>query len=283
MGYQRIEVKPISGALGAEIEGADLKGGLDNSTMDEVHRAFLEYSVLFFRGQKLDPAEQLSFARRFGPIDRHPVAKGMDDYPDVVRIVREPGELHNFGEKWHMDGTFYETPPLATMLVSQEIPPYGSDTTWSSMYRAYDALSDGLKQTLAGLKLFHSLGNPGRFEARYKGMKARTDAKPQEFAHPVVRTHPETGRKCLFINNDFVTRFEGMTVEESAPLLNYLRRHCLRQEFTCRFRWTAGPLVIWDNRCTQHEAISDYFPDRPEVFNARRVMHRVTIAGDRPV
>jgi taurine dioxygenase len=283
MTYQRIDVKPIAGALGAEIEGADLGSRLDNTTMDEIHRAFLDYSVIFFRGQKLDPGQQLAFARRFGPIDRHPIAKGMDDHPDVVRVVREPGERFNFGRMWHMDGTFIETPPLGTMLVAQEVPPYGSDTMWASMYLAYDALSDGLKKTLQGMRAFHSSGSPGRFEALYTGMKARTDAVPTEHSHPVVRTHPETGRKCLFLNNSFTTRFEDMTVEESRPLLDYLFRHCVRPEFTCRFRWTEGTLALWDNRCTQHEAISDYFPDRPELFNARRVMHRVTITGDRPV
>jgi taurine dioxygenase len=278
----QIEVRPIAGALGAEIHGVQVGETLDNATMDAVHRAFLEHLVIFLPDQRMTPAQQIAFARRFGPIYVHPMVEGMDGHPEMIRVVREPGEPTNWGSKWHMDGGFAERPPLGTMLHAQEVPPYGSDTLWTNLYLAYDMLSDGLKRALEGLKAVHASGKASRYESRYKGMKAK-QAEASEAIHPVIRTHPETGRKCLFVNNDFMVRFDGMTEEESRPLMRYLFEHSTRPEFTCRYRWKAGTLAFWDNRCTQHNAISDYFAHRPEVFNARRVMHRVTVEGDRPV
>jgi taurine dioxygenase len=277
-----IDVRPISGALGAEIHGVQLGGPLDNAAMDQIHRAFLDHLVVFFPDQRLTPDQHKDFARRFGPIYIHPMVEGMKDHPEIIRVVREPGELTNWGSKWHMDGGFAERPPLGTMLHAQEVPPYGSDTMWANLYLAYDALSEGMKRTLEGLRAVHASGAATRYDSKYKGMKSKP-AEASQAVHPVVRTHPETGRKCLFVNNDFMVRFDGMTEEESRPVMNYLFEHCIRPEFTCRYRWKAGTLAFWDNRCTQHNAISDYFPGRPELFNSPRIMHRITVEGDRPV
>jgi len=277
-----IDIRPISGALGAEIHGVQLGDAMDNATMDSIHRAFLDHLVIFFPEQKLTPDQHKAFARRFGPIYIHPMVEGMPDHPEIIRVVREPGERTNWGSKWHMDGAFAEKPPLGTMLHAQQIPPYGSDTMWTNLYLAYDALSDGLKRTLEGLKAVHASGAATRYDSKYKGMKSKP-AEASQAIHPVIRTHPQTGRKCLFVNNDFMVRFDGMTVEESRPLMHYLFDHCIRPEFTCRFRWKPGTLAFWDNRCTQHNAISDYFPSRPELFDAPRIMHRITVEGDRPV
>lgn len=282
MSHSTIEIRPISGALGAEIHGVDLSASLDNAAMDAVHRAFLDHLVVFFPDQRLTPGQYKDFARRFGLIYVHPMVEGMADNPEIIRVVREPSERINWGSEWHMDGSFAEKPPLGTMLHAQEVPPFGSDTMWSNLYLAYETLSGGLKRTLEGMKAIHASGSGARYESRYKGMKAKATA-PSEAAHPVVRTHPETGRKCLFVNNSFMVRFEGMTEDESRPLMRFLFDHSTRPEFTCRYRWRAGTLAFWDNRCTQHNAIADYFPHRPELFSSRRVMHRITIEGDRPL
>jgi taurine dioxygenase len=281
MAYDTIQVRPLSGALGAEIEGVDLSRPLDERAMADVRRAFLEYLVIFFPNQDLTPAAQKDFARKFGDIYVHRMVEGMADHPDVIRVVREPGERINWGSEWHMDAGFEERPPLGTMLHAREIPPYGSDTLWANLYMAYEALSEGLKRALGAMRAVHASGTGARYAARFKGMTARA-TEPSEAVHPVVRVHPETGRKCLFVNNSFMVRFDGMTAEESAPLMRYLFAHSVRPEFTCRFRWKPGTLAFWDNRCTQHNAIADYFPERSELFASRRVMHRVTIQGDRP-
>ena len=176
MSQSKIEITPISGALGAEIHGVNLSEPLDNATMDAVHRAFLDHLVVFFPDQRLTPAQHKDFARRFGPIYIHPMVEGMADHPEIVRVVREPGERINWGSEWHMDGSFAEKPPLGTMLHAQEVPPFGSDTMWSNLYLAYDALSDGLKRALEGMKAIHASGTGARYESRYKGMKAKTAA-----------------------------------------------------------------------------------------------------------
>lgn len=277
-----MRVNPIAGALGAEIEGVDLASEMDDANFAAIRRAFLDHLVIFFPGQNLGPAEQKRFALRFAPIYVHRMVEGMAGHPDIIRVVREPGERINWGSEWHMDASFEDCPPLATVLHAQEIPPYGSDTMWTNLYLAHDALSDGLKRTLAGLRGVHESGSGARYEDKYKGMKGRA-VEQKVNVHPVVRTHPETGRKCLYVNESFMTRFEGMSAEESRPLLHYLFAHSVRPEFTCRFRWKPGTLAMWDNRCTQHNAIADYFPNHPALFAARRVMHRITIQGDRPV
>ena len=280
--YSRIGVKPISGALGAEIEGVDLAKPLDNQIFSEVHQAFLDHQVIFFRDQQITPDQQLDFARRFGTLNVHPYAPSLDGYPEVLRIFKEKEDRVNFGGGWHSDLTFLEKPPLGSILYAREVPPQGGDTMWTNMYLAYETLSDGLKKTLDGLKAVHSAnkqyGIDGSEAARNnekRSMKPNVSATAKaELAQPVVRTHPETGRKALFVNGAFTDRFEGWTKEESRPLLSFLYKHAVKPEFTCRFRWARDSLAFWDNRCTQHYALNDY-------HGHRREMYRVTVDGDR--
>jgi len=273
-----VQVKPISGALGAEIEGLDI-ASLDDAGFDRLKQAWLEHSVVFLREQTMTPAEQVRFARRFGDIHYHPFVKGLPEQPEVLEIVKRENETKNFGGAWHSDQAFNPKPAMCTILLARETPRYGGDTMFASGYKAYEALSDGMKALIAPLKGFNMGDRTGTRNKRLERESSMQPREPQEdeitdAAHPIVRTHPETGRKSLYISSHTV-RFEGMTEEESAPLLDWLKKHFVRPEFTCRFRWEPGSIAIWDNRCTQHNALNDY-------HGQRRVMHRITIKGDAP-
>lgn len=284
MGHNSIEVRKIAGALGAEVSGVDLSKPLDDATFGALRQAFVEHCVIFFRDQRLTPETQKAFTRRFGPFGVTPFVKTLPEHPEIIAVVKEASDrkVHNFGGSWHSDFSFQETPPMASMLYAREVPPYGGDTLWTNMYLAYETLSDGLKRMLSGLRVIHSgtrsYGTQGLF-ARGQGGKAMT-VNPSvegdaEVSHPVVRTHPDSGRKALFINSVYAIRFDSWTEAESKPLLDHLNSHSIRPEFTCRFNWRKGSLALWDNRCTQHFAINDY-------DGSRREMHRTTIAGERP-
>jgi taurine dioxygenase len=280
--YSRIAVRKFAGALGAEIEGVDLGGPLDNETFAEIHRAFLDNLVICFRDQHLTPDQHKDFGRRFGGLNVHPYAPALEGHPEVMTIFKEKADKANFGGGWHSDMTFLEKPVLGSMLYARDVPPHGGDTLFLNMYLAYEALSDGMKRLLEELHAVHSAnkqyGVDGSEAAKLneqRTMKPRTSQDAQkEVTHPVVRTHPETGRKCLFVNRAFVERFDGWTKQESQPLLRWLYEHYTRPEFTCRLRWEIDTLTFWDNRCTQHYALNDY-------HGFRREMHRVTIDGDR--
>jgi taurine dioxygenase len=285
MGFQKIEVKPLTGALGAEVFGPDLSKKLDRQTFDEVHQALLDNLVIFFRDQKITPQEQLRFAKRFGPIHSHPYMKGMEDCPQVLKISRTPDDPRAFGNAWHSDQMFVPTPALGTMLYGVTIPQPGGDTLFANMYDAYDALSPGMKRMLGKVRTwavgdkFKKFGGEKRAD-RWKGkatMRAKEPPKglQTESSHPLVRTHPKTKRKGLYFGNH-VQKFMDMSDEESEMLLTFLRKHVIKPEFTCRFRWEEGSLAFWDNRCTQHYAVDDY-------SGQTRVMTRVTIRGDKPV
>lgn len=287
MSYQKIEVAPIAGTLGAEIRGIDLSNTLDDETFAEVRQAFHENLVVFFRNQTLTPAQHRAFASRFGELDIHPFAKGLNDFPEVLPIVKEPSDrAANFGGTWHTDVTFYEKPALGSILYALDVPESGGDTMFANMYAAYDALSDGLKRMLDRTTAIHSATRvygsansraANRQKDGGKSMQIRTGFDAEATVeHPVIRTHPETGRKALFVNRNFTLRFKDWTDAESAPLLEYLHEHAVRPEFTCRFRWQPRSLAFWDNRCTQHYALNDY-------HGQRREMHRVSVIGDRPV
>ena len=276
---ERIQVTPVSPAVGAEIAGVDISQTLDDQTVAEIRAALLEHLVVFFRGQILTPESLLAFARRFGTLSRYPFVKGMDDYPDVVEVVKREDEIHNFGGIWHSDTTYLDCPPLGSVLYAVEIPPVGGDTLFANMYLAYETLSDGMKEFLDGLKAVNSAQKADAAVGRLKRASERPggeDPSAVEAVHPIVRTHPETGRKALFVNRGHTVKIDGFTEEESRPILEYLYAHQTRPEFTCRFRWTPGAVAFWDNRPAQHNAINDY-------QGHRRVMHRVTLAGDRPV
>ena len=281
--YRYIGVRPLAGALGAEIDGIDLAEDLGEDVFGEVRQAFLDHLVVFFRDQTITPAEQVAFARRFGGIHLHPYMRGLPEQPEVLEIRKDPDDTYTFGSVWHTDQMFNPQPAMATMLYAHEVPPYGGDTMFANMYLALERLSPAMQAMLAGLRS-HCVGDtPGKAGSRADRYGGTTSMAPnlQERAdpivaeHPLVRTHPETGRKSLYIGVH-VQRLAGMTEAESAPLLGFLREHATKPEFTCRFRWEPGSLALWDNRCTQHYAVPDY-------QGQRRRMHRVTIEGDRPV
>ena len=272
-----LAVHPIAGALGAEISGVDL-AKLHDATAAAIRHAWLEHLVVFFRDQDLTPAQFLGFAQRFGEPIEYPFVKGLDDYPKIIPVLKLAHETVNFGGIWHSDTAYLDAPPMASMLIAREVPPAGGDTEFASMYLAYETLSDGMKRLLAGLLAINSSAAADVSRTREDRIKdsARADAKKEYVAaHPIVRVHPETGKKALYVNSAHTIGFEGMTKEESAPLLHYLFRHQVRPDFTCRFRWRSGSIALWDNRCAQHNAINDY-------QGHRRLMHRITLAGDRP-
>jgi taurine dioxygenase len=280
MAYKTITVKPISGALGAEIEGVDLSKELSNETFDDIHQAFLDHVVIFFRDQHLTHDQHKAFGRRFGTLNIHPYVKGMDGHPEIMQIVKEPEDRINFGGGWHSDMSFLEEPALGSILYAREVPPYGGDTLWANQYLAYETLSSGMKKMLEGLKAVHTAkgeySERGASAQKRKGMEVATaDDDTPSFEHPVVRTHPETGRKALYVNPAFTEKFVGMTRRESRPLLNFLFEHCTQEPYTCRFRWTKNAIAFWDNRAAQHFALNDY-------HGHRRHMERVTVNGDRP-
>jgi len=273
-----IEVHPIAGALGAEIHGIDLAHDLSDETVAEIRRAWLDRLVIFFRDQTLPPAAFVRVARRFGAVIEYPFLKGLEGFPEITPVIKLEHEKINFGGLWHSDTSYLEEPPMATMLIARETPPYGGDTLFANAYLAYDTLSEGMKRLLDGLIAVNSSAKADTTRTREDRVKEslKPDAKKEYVAeHPVVRTHPETGRKALYVNGGHTVRFRDMTEEESAPILQYLFRHVVRPEFTCRFRWDVGSLAFWDNRCAQHNPINDY-------HGFRRVMHRITLAGDRP-
>ncbi len=282
-----IEVNPLAGAIGAEIRGVDLSQHMHEATFEAIHRAFLEYQVLVFPDQERLTIEQhIAFAARFGSLAVDPMVKSADGHPELLVLIKNKDETRAFGESWHSDNTYMGCPPLGSFLLARELPPFGGDTQFSNQYAAYEALSPGLKQVLDGLEAVHTAEtyNKSLASGRYtheQGMRLRHDAimeaaLRQQSVHPVVRTHPETGRKALYVNAAYTKNFAGWTAEESEPLLKFLYGHAIRSEFTCRIRWTPNALVCWDNRCTMHQAINDY-------HGHRRVMHRVTAEGTRPV
>jgi taurine dioxygenase len=267
-----MEVRRIAGALGAELLGVDLRK-LSDEVVAAIRRVFLEHQVIFFRDQKLDPAQFMAFARTMGGPVPYPFVPGIEGFPEVIEVKKLEHERHNFGGIWHSDTAYLEEPPMGSMLIAREIPPYGGDTLFASQYLAYEALSDGLKRLLDGLYAVNSSAKADVTRTREDRVKEYS--KHYEAEHPAVRTHPETGRKALYVNFGHTVRFRGMTEQESAPLLEYLFRHQVKPEFTCRFQWDVGSLAFWDNRCTQHNPVNDY-------HGHRRVMHRITLAGDKP-
>jgi taurine dioxygenase len=274
--YRHIEVRRIAGALGAEIAGMDIAQPLADEIIAEVRRAWLDHLVIFFRDQKLTPQGLLAFSQRFGAAMEYPQLKGLPECPMITPVIKLEHERVNFGGVWHSDTTYLERPPMASMLYALETPPVGGDTLFANQYLAYETLSEGLKGALAGLVGVNSSAKADVTKSREDRLRAAgVESKLFTGEHPVVRTHPETGRKALYINRGHTSHFKGWSEEESTPLLGYLFAHQVRPELTCRFHWEPGSLAFWDNRCTQHNPVNDY-------HGHRRVMHRVTLAGDTP-
>ncbi|WP_416898509.1 MAG: taurine dioxygenase [Minwuia sp.] len=280
MGYDLINVRPIAGSIGAEIEGIDMSKPLGNQAFKEVHDALMAHQVIFFRDQDITPGEHVAFARQFGTLHVHPYAPSHEDHPEVL-ILKSSKANRSSANIWHSDVTFQEEPPLGSILLAREVPEAGGDTMWANMYDAYETLSDAMKRYLEGMKALNTSGH-ARFERAYDTLsddekeRIRFERKAQEgVEHPIVRTHPVTGRKALYVNGIFTQKIVGVSRRESRAILDYLFDHLHKPEFTCRFRWEKGSVAFWDNRCTQHYAVADY-------GDATREMHRVTVNGDRP-
>lgn len=278
MSYRTIEIRRIAGALGAEVQGVDLSRPLPAGQQAELRRAWLEHLVLFFRDQNLTPAQYMEFARLWGKPIEYPFIKGIKGFPEIIEVKKLEHEKMNFGGIWHSDTAYLEAPPMASMLLAREVPPFGGDTLFANQYLAWETLSDGMKKLLEGLTGVNLSAKADVSRTREDRIKSdgRENAQ-REFVgeHPVARTHPETGRKALYVNVAHTARFKGMTDEESAALLEFLFRHQVKPEFTCRFAWQPGSIALWDNRCAQHNPVNDY-------HGHRRLMHRITLAGDRP-
>ena len=280
--YQLIQVRPLSSAVGAEISGVDL-ADCDAPTFSEIHQAFLDHHVIFFRDQDLSLESHKAFGRRFGTLNVHPQYVPLDGHPEILPIVKEADAEHNIGGVWHSDITFLERPALGSILYAIDVPDSGGDTLFANQELAFEGLSTGLRQLLCDLRAVHSDHTlSDRTEAEQRNMTRSTKLSEEamrqpavENLHPVIRTHPETGRKSLFVNRAFTVRFENMTVAESKPLLEFLYKQATKPEFTCRFHWENRSVAMWDNRCVQHYALNDY-------HGQRRYMHRVTVNGDRP-
>ena len=277
------KVTKFSGALGAAIQDLDLTT-LNFETVQAARQVFLEHGVVFFRPrepQPLPPEEFLKLCSNFGKPIRYPFVSGISpEQPEIIRVLKKEHETTNFGGIWHSDTSYLEVPPMGTMLMAEEVPPYGGDTIFANQYLAYETLSDGLKKVLEGLKGVNTSTKADTSKTREDRIKDSAPAKGQpesyEALHPVVRTHPETGRKSLYVNTAHTSRFDGWTEKESEGLLKFLHEHQVKVEFTGRWRWQKGDIAWWDNRCVLHNPVNDY-------QGWRRGMLRVTLEGDRPV
>ncbi len=274
-----IRIEPVSGALGAVVRGVDLCRPLDEGGVAEIRKAFLAHHVLFFYDQDLSPEAQLRFGRNFGDLDTHPFVEASEAHPEVIEIITEPDDLFNFGGGWHSDVSFLEEPDLGSILYAIEVPPFGGDTLFANQHAAYEALSDTMKNLLEHLVAKHSAGPQyaeGGNSTLSKSIKTKSSERAdQVVCHPLVRMHPETGKKALYVNPAFTVGIEGMRPDESMALLGFLFSHAVREPFTCRFRWSPGSVAMWDNRSVQHHALFDY-------RGHRRHMRRITVKGDRP-
>ena len=277
---QGTDVRPMTGICGVEVHGLDLSQPLAASQVAEIRRLLAERGVVFFRDQALSPEQHKALGEQFGLLVSNPVYDHVPGYPEIMPVVKEAHDRYNIGDTWHSDMSYMEEPPLGSILYAREVPPFGGDTLWTNMTAAYEALPATMKAMLAGRQALHSdRFLTERLQERNTGRstRLREDRAGLELSalHPVVRRHDESGQPALYVNYPFTWAFDGMSREESLPLLSQLIQHATRPEFCCRFRWQKGSLAFWDNRCTMHYACNDY-------QGYRREMHRITIAGKRP-
>ena len=274
-----MEINLISGALGAEVSGMNLKdSSLEN--WEKINKLLLEHKVLFFRNQNITAEEQINLAKRFGPLERHVYVKGREEYPEIIRIIKKPDEKHQWGETWHTDVSYNPKPTKVIILRSIKIPPVGGDTMFSNMELAYETLEEELKEKINDKKAVHSSLGAAAFVDAYKAMKGNGNLDEYSNLHSIVRTHPETGKKILYVNSMYTKRIVDMEEKESDEILKKLFLHQERLDFTCRFKWTENAVAIWDNRSTQHQGLTDFFPGRG--LGYERVMDRIAIEGDKP-
>lgn len=271
MTYQAIQVEKLTPHAGGEISGVDLSEPLDERTFKEIHDALVDNGVIFFRDQHLTPDQHKAFGRLFGELHIHPAAPSLEGHPEILVIHADEKSKRVAGEEWHSDVSCEPEPPMGSILYMHELPPVGGDTLFASMDAAYEALSDPMKRLLEGFTAMHE--GEHVFRGRY-GIDDAGKVFPKA-EHPVIRTHPVSGRKALFVNRGFTTRIVQLERPESDALLQFLYRHVETPEFHCRFRWRQHPIAFWDNRCVQHHAMWDYYPQR-------RHGHRVTVKGDTP-
>lgn len=283
MGFQHIRVRALTGALGAEVEGVSLAEPLAEPVFAEIQQALVDFGVLCFREQELPPERQVALARRFGEPEVHPIVEGTQGRPELVRVFKPAGESASFGVGWHSDNSFFERPSLATLLYGVTIPPVGGDTLFASTERAWEALSPVFQERLLGLRAVHSakrtydpsVTGTAKYEGRAAMRYRWSEAVAAEVEHPVVRTHPASGRRSLYVNPMFTLRIVGMHPAESEALLGFLFGHIARPDFQCRIRWSPRTAVLWDNRSTWHYALDDY-------REHARLMFRVTVSGETP-
>ena len=274
-----MDVKLLSGALGAEVSGINLKDSSEKN-FKVINNLLLEHKVIFFRNQKITPEEQLALAKHFGPLETHAYVKGRDKYPKIVRIIKDPNEKNQWGENWHSDVSYNVKPTKAVILRSIKIPPVGGDTMFSNMELAWETLDKDIKEKIKGKKAIHSSLGAAFFVNDYKSMEGNGNIDEYSSTHPIVRAHPETGKKILFVNWTYTKKIVDMDKKESDETLKKIFEHQARLDLTCRFRWTENAIAIWDNRSVLHYAIADFFPGRG--LGYERIMDRIAIEGDRP-
>ena len=274
-----MRVDLLSGACGAEITGIDLRDTSDGN-IKIIKGLLFEHKVIFFRNQDITHQEQIDLSKCFGPIEIHPYVKGIEDHPEILRIIKEPQEQNNWGEGWHSDVSFYPEPTMATILKSIEIPPVGGDTMFANTELAYDTLDKNLKKQIEGKTAIHSSSGPENFLDNYNSMSSNKEMAVYTNQHPIIRTNPDSNRKTLFVNRTFTKQIVGMKKEDSDTLLKKIFDHQERLDFTCRFKWTPNAVAIWDNRSVLHYGIADFFPNRN--LGYIRVLDRIAVRGEKP-
>ena len=274
-----METKLISGALGAEIKGINLKAS-SKENFKKINNLLLEHKVLFFRDQDISSEEQINIGKFFGPLERHIYVKGRDKYPEIVRIVKGPDEKHQWGETWHTDVSYNIKPTKVIILRSIKVPPVGGDTMFSNMEIAYETLDKKIKEKIKNKRAIHSSLGAAAFVEKYKEMEGNGNLDEYSNEHPIVRTHPETGKKILYVNSMYTKKILNMDKNESEDILKNIFLHQERLDFTCRFKWTENAIAIWDNRSVLHQGLTDFFPGKG--LGYERIMDRIAIEGDRP-
>ena len=274
-----MEINLLSGALGAEIEGISLKD-TSKENWEKINSLMLEHKVVFFRDQDISSDEQMELAKHFGPLEKHVYVKARKNYPEILRIIKAPDEKHQWGEGWHTDVSYNPKPTKVIILRSHKIPPVGGDTMFSNMELAYETLDNDIKNKIKGKKAVHSSLGAAAFTENYKEMQGNGNLEEYSNIHPIVRVHPETGNKILFVNSMYTKKILDLSERESNEILKKIFEHQERLDFTCRIRWTENAVAIWDNRSLLHQGLSDFFPGRG--LGHERVMDRIAIEGDEP-